>query len=248
MSAAKTGTPAALSCSASSWRVLVLPVPVAPATSPCRLSMPSGIRMWTSVSVVSSSISPPSSSAGPSNGVARRHRLHDRAVGVRLGRAPAVTVMRHSSGSAGSARESAALALVIVARVIFKRVGDGRPYPDHGLTSEAWAALPPRQVRLDELVTTKDTLAARRAARRGLHLLRRPVRPRRPVAGRALPRGRPAPRPARGPAAAPRPARACAHDGGLNVRVAADRAGSDAADPGGPGRAAGPASPGAGPR
>jgi Arc/MetJ family transcription regulator len=42
--------------------------------------------------------------------------------------------------------------------VIFKRVGDGRPYPDHGLTSRGWAAVPPRQVRLDELVTTKDTL------------------------------------------------------------------------------------------
>ena len=42
--------------------------------------------------------------------------------------------------------------------VIFKRVGDGRPYPPHDLTSGAWAALPPRQVRLDELVTTKDTL------------------------------------------------------------------------------------------
>jgi Arc/MetJ family transcription regulator len=42
--------------------------------------------------------------------------------------------------------------------VIFKRVGDGRPYPPHDLSSRAWAALPPRQVRLDELVTTKDTL------------------------------------------------------------------------------------------
>jgi Arc/MetJ family transcription regulator len=48
--------------------------------------------------------------------------------------------------------------LVIVAGVIFKRVGDGRPYPEHGLTSRAWATVPPRQVRLDELVTTKDTL------------------------------------------------------------------------------------------
>ncbi len=67
MSAANTGTPAVLSCSAISWRVLVLPVPVAPATRPCRLSMPSGIRMWVSVSVVASSISPPSSSAAPSN-------------------------------------------------------------------------------------------------------------------------------------------------------------------------------------
>ena len=42
--------------------------------------------------------------------------------------------------------------------VIFKRVGDGRPYPDHGLTPRGWADLPPRAVRLDELVTTKDTL------------------------------------------------------------------------------------------
>ena len=42
--------------------------------------------------------------------------------------------------------------------MIFQRVGEGRPYPAHGLTSAAWAALPPRQVRLDELVTTKDTL------------------------------------------------------------------------------------------
>jgi Arc/MetJ family transcription regulator len=42
--------------------------------------------------------------------------------------------------------------------VIFKRVGDERPYPDHGLSSRAWAQLPPRQVRLDQLVTTRGTL------------------------------------------------------------------------------------------
>jgi Arc/MetJ family transcription regulator len=42
--------------------------------------------------------------------------------------------------------------------VIFKRVGDDRPYPDHGLRPKDWSALPPRQVRLDELVTTKGTL------------------------------------------------------------------------------------------
>lgn len=46
----------------------------------------------------------------------------------------------------------------MLTRVIFKRVGDHRPYPDHGLAARDWAALPPRQVRLDELVTTKDTL------------------------------------------------------------------------------------------
>ncbi len=42
--------------------------------------------------------------------------------------------------------------------VIFKRVGEGRPYPDHDTTFKAWSDLPPRQVRLDELVTTKRTL------------------------------------------------------------------------------------------
>lgn len=46
----------------------------------------------------------------------------------------------------------------MLTRVIFKRVGASRPYPDHGLTQRDWAALAPRQVRLDELVTVKDTL------------------------------------------------------------------------------------------
>ena len=43
--------------------------------------------------------------------------------------------------------------------MIFKAVGDSRPYPHHGLTTPRdWAKVPPRQVRLDELVTTKRTL------------------------------------------------------------------------------------------
>jgi Arc/MetJ family transcription regulator len=43
--------------------------------------------------------------------------------------------------------------------VIFKAVGDGRPYPEHGYaTTRQWATVPPRQVRLDDLVTTKSTL------------------------------------------------------------------------------------------
>ena len=46
----------------------------------------------------------------------------------------------------------------MVEGVIFKRVGDQRPYPDHGLGAREWAAVPPRPVRLDELVTTKSTL------------------------------------------------------------------------------------------
>ena len=42
--------------------------------------------------------------------------------------------------------------------MIFKRIGDSRPYPDHGSTVNDWAKLPPRQVRLDQLVTTRGTL------------------------------------------------------------------------------------------
>lgn len=42
--------------------------------------------------------------------------------------------------------------------MIFRRVGDERPYPAHGLSRREWADLPPQQVRLDQLVTTKGTL------------------------------------------------------------------------------------------
>ncbi|MGE9807221.1 MULTISPECIES: type II toxin-antitoxin system VapB family antitoxin [unclassified Janibacter] len=43
--------------------------------------------------------------------------------------------------------------------MIFKSVGDHRPYPEHGRTTPRhWADVPPRMVRLDELVTTKSTL------------------------------------------------------------------------------------------
>lgn len=42
--------------------------------------------------------------------------------------------------------------------VIFKRVGDGRPYPAHGLSQREWSSVPPTQVRLAELVTTKGQL------------------------------------------------------------------------------------------
>jgi Arc/MetJ family transcription regulator len=43
-------------------------------------------------------------------------------------------------------------------KVIFKRVGEGRPYPDHGRSHRGWAEVSPRQVRLDQLVTTKRQL------------------------------------------------------------------------------------------
>jgi Arc/MetJ family transcription regulator len=42
--------------------------------------------------------------------------------------------------------------------VIFKEVQDGKPYPDHGLSPREWAAIPPRPVRLDQLITTKKEL------------------------------------------------------------------------------------------
>jgi Arc/MetJ family transcription regulator len=46
-----------------------------------------------------------------------------------------------------------------MAAMIFKAVGDSRPYPDHGhVTAKDWVDVPPRQVRLDELVTTKRNL------------------------------------------------------------------------------------------
>ncbi len=48
MSAANTGTPAELNASASTCSVTVLPVPVAPATRPCRLNMASGMRIFAS--------------------------------------------------------------------------------------------------------------------------------------------------------------------------------------------------------
>ncbi len=42
--------------------------------------------------------------------------------------------------------------------MIFKGVRDCQPYPQHGLTPRDWARLPPHQIRLDQLITTKDTL------------------------------------------------------------------------------------------
>ena len=42
--------------------------------------------------------------------------------------------------------------------MIFKRVGEDRPYPEHGYVQRQWAAIAPQQIRLDQLVTTKRTL------------------------------------------------------------------------------------------
>ena len=46
-----------------------------------------------------------------------------------------------------------------VGPLIFKAVRNGRPYPDHGLSPRDWAMIPPRQIRLDTLTTTKRELA-----------------------------------------------------------------------------------------
>jgi Arc/MetJ family transcription regulator len=46
-----------------------------------------------------------------------------------------------------------------VGALIFKAVRNGRPYPEHGLSTRDWAMIPPRQIRLDTLVTTKSELA-----------------------------------------------------------------------------------------
>src|SRR4051795_1515545 len=43
--------------------------------------------------------------------------------------------------------------------LIFKAVRNGRPYPDHGLSARDWAMIPPRQIRLDTLTTTRRELA-----------------------------------------------------------------------------------------
>lgn len=43
--------------------------------------------------------------------------------------------------------------------MIFKGVRESRPYPHHGLLHRQWAQIPPRRIRLDELVTTTTVLA-----------------------------------------------------------------------------------------
>lgn len=42
--------------------------------------------------------------------------------------------------------------------VIFKQVSEGTPYPDHEFTITDWGNLPPSQIELDKLTTTKKSL------------------------------------------------------------------------------------------
>jgi Arc/MetJ family transcription regulator len=46
----------------------------------------------------------------------------------------------------------------MLVRVIFKAVGDTKPYPDHGYGQRQWGEVAPTQVRLDQLITTKREL------------------------------------------------------------------------------------------
>ena len=45
--------------------------------------------------------------------------------------------------------------------MIFKAVRDGAPYPDHHTTLKKWAEIPPRPIRLADLITTKSMLDLR---------------------------------------------------------------------------------------
>ena len=67
MSATKTGTPAADRPSVSTWSVLVLPVPVAPATRPWRFIIASGMPTGAPGIATSSSTRAPTGSIGPVN-------------------------------------------------------------------------------------------------------------------------------------------------------------------------------------
>src|SRR4051794_28971455 len=69
-SATTTGTPCADSCSAITCNVLVLPVPVAPATSPCRLTIASGTCTTAPAATFPSYTPRPRSTTGPSTSYA----------------------------------------------------------------------------------------------------------------------------------------------------------------------------------
>lgn len=43
--------------------------------------------------------------------------------------------------------------------MIFRGTVEGRPYPEHGLSIRDWSKIPPRQIRLDEIVPTTKVLA-----------------------------------------------------------------------------------------
>src|SRR5688500_10966047 len=94
MSLMKTGTPASESCSASTWSVFVLPVPVAPATSPWRFIIASGTRTWRPGNVSSSRIAAPKVMPGPSKPYPA-FRASSKSVGM----APSIRTLRWVIGA-----------------------------------------------------------------------------------------------------------------------------------------------------
>lgn len=42
--------------------------------------------------------------------------------------------------------------------MIFKKVADERPYPEHGYSQKQWVAISPAEVPLSHLITTKTAL------------------------------------------------------------------------------------------
>jgi Arc/MetJ family transcription regulator len=70
---------------------------------------------------------------------------------------PDVGLPLRRGGRLGSAASEIGRGTVL--QVIFKRVQEGRPYPDHGLTARDWANVAPRTIRLEDLTTTKKMLA-----------------------------------------------------------------------------------------
>ena len=51
--------------------------------------------------------------------------------------------------------------------MIFKGVREGKPYPEHGLTYRDWSHIPPRQIRLEGLVSTAAVRARDRRLSEG---------------------------------------------------------------------------------
>ena len=188
MSARKTGTPWPESCSAMSCSVFVLPVPVAPATRPCRLSVDErdahgriGMRLAVDRRR--------HRSAGPPlEGVARRGSR-------RAGRRRSAGV----SSSSRSRRRSRSRLVRLSSRGATRARRPGIPLWWHGDLQEGRRRPPVSRARQADPAglgrRASAAGAARRArhheaharprspARRGLHVLRRPVRPRRRVGG-----------------------------------------------------------------
>ena len=150
MSAANTGMPALEICSAISCSVFVLPVPVAPATRPCRFSIEYDRLIGTPGTGLPSAISTPSWMDGDENVCPALIVSMDCWLGAIS--APLLVSPRPGVGSHGLAWHNYCGLCDLQAR------GDDRPYPEHGYAQRQWSAIAPEQVQLAELVTTKRML------------------------------------------------------------------------------------------